>query len=64
MLRQLRSGKVRLHTEPRAAATLFAIGKKDSDKQRVIWNGKDISLAAKRPPKPPLRATPAALAGL
>ena len=64
VLRQLRSGKVRLHTEPQVAATLFAVGKKDSDKQRIIWNGKEISEAALKPPKPPLQANPAALSEL
>ena len=62
--RQLRAGKVRLARSVNAGATIFPVAKKDSIKQREVWSGDRVSLAAARPPKPPDLASPSALLGL
>ncbi len=64
VVRQLRAGKVALMLRPKAVAATFTIGKKGKDALREIWNGKEITQAAARPPKPPLQANPSALAEL
>ena len=62
--RQLRSGKVVLANSAFATATVFAVGKKQNDKQREVWNGARITEMALPPPAPPLLANPAALGEL
>jgi hypothetical protein len=62
--RQLRAGKVALCRDPAAVAGVFAVGKQGSGRLREVWNGRSITEAAARPPKPPLQANPAALAEL
>mmetsp|Transcript_41458 Transcript_41458/g.117297 ORF Transcript_41458/g.117297 Transcript_41458/m.117297 type:complete len:868 (+) Transcript_41458:136-2739(+) len=48
----LRCGKLRLRRQAEAAAPVFVVGKRGSHLLRQIWSGHDISLAARRPPKP------------
>ena len=55
--RQLLCAKVELRTRVKAGADVFAVGNTNA-KLREIWNGHILSLAAKRPPKPPHIATP------
>ena len=64
VLRQLRSGKVRLASTVKAAASTFTIGKKGGLELREIYNGTAVTEAALPPPKPPWQATPAALTEL
>lgn len=59
--RQLLGGKVQLQTCARGGAGVFAVGKKDSDKLREVWNGSRLSAAALKPSKPPHLASPSAL---
>ena len=60
MLRELRSGKSELRRAARGGGSVFAVGKA-SGKQRAIGDGKRVTAAARRPPKPPHLASPAAL---
>ena len=59
--RQLRSRKVRLLPAVQGGGTIFAVKKKDSDKLREVWHGKQLSEVATRPPPPPLLASPGRL---
>jgi len=61
--RGLQCGKLRLRRVVAASADIFA-RVKASGKQRELWNGHDISLAAQRPPKPRRLASPSALLDL
>ena len=56
--RQLRAGLLRLAVSCRGGAYVFPFGKAGG-KQRVVWNGTRISLAAARPPAPLHLADPA-----
>ena len=62
--RQLKAGKVALMRAPICSAGTFVVGKGDSDRQREVWNGGDISAASCDPPKPRLLADPASLTAL
>ena len=64
VVRQLRSGKVRLWSRIRGGGTVFGVGKKDSAKLREVWHGSKVSAAAVRPPVPPHLASPTALLDL
>ena len=61
VLRQLRCGKVRLRREVFSGASIFAVGKKGKDTQREVWNSRELSAIAERPPVPPHLASPSAL---
>ena len=56
--RQLRANILRLATSCRGGASVFPVGKAGG-KQRVVWNGTRVSLAAARPPAPLHLADPA-----
>ena len=49
--RQLRAGLLRLAVSCRGGASVIPVGKAEG-KQRVVWNGTRVSLAAARPPVP------------
>jgi len=55
----LRCGKVRLRQQVRAAASVFAVGKRGKNAQREVWSGAVVSTAAPRPPRPPRLGNPA-----
>lgn len=57
-VRQLEAGLLRLASSCKAGASVFPVGKAGG-KQRVVWNGTRMSLAASRPPPPLHRADPA-----
>ena len=57
--RQLRAGLLRLNSRCLAGASIFPVGKAGG-KQRAVWNGTRVSLAAARPPAPLHLADPAA----
>ena len=57
-VRQLRAKLLRLATFCRGGASVFPVGKAGG-KQRVVWNGTRVSLAAARPPAPLHLADPA-----
>jgi hypothetical protein len=63
-VRELRAGKLDLAMSVRAAATSFVVGKKDSQKQREVWHGGQLSALALPPPPPPFLASPGALTEL
>ena len=63
-IRMLRAGRLRLMKAALASADTFVIGKRDTSKLREIWNGGLLTKAATAPDKPPLQASPAALATL
>ena len=48
----------------RGGGCIFAVGKKDSDKQREVWHGSRVSQASADPPSPPDLASPSALLAL
>ena len=58
-VRQLRAGLLRLASGCRGGASVFPVGKAEG-KQRVVWNGTRVGLAAARPPAPLHLADPAA----
>lgn len=60
LLRQLWARKVGLVGAANAAAGTFAVGKK-TGRQREVWDGSAISIAASPPPKSPLQADPGSL---
>ena len=47
-VRQLRAGLLRLASSCKGGASVFPVGK-SAGKQRVVWNGTRVSLAASRP---------------
>jgi len=61
--RELQLGKLRLATDVAATGSVFARSKA-GDRQRPLWNGRDISLLAARPPKPPSLANPSCFGDL
>ena len=61
VLRQLRCGKVQLHSSIVAGAGIFPIAKKGTAAQREVWNGSFLSALARRPLRPPHLASPTAL---
>ena len=63
-VRELRAGRLGLSRSALCSADVFAVGKRDSDKQRVVWNGSRISEVCDRPPMPPMLANPHALGDL
>ena len=54
----LQNGKVSLMRQATAAASIFAIGKKDSSKLREIWAWQHISARSARLPAPPRLGNP------
>ena len=54
-------GKVRLMFRPRHVAGRFVVGKRDTGRQRPVWNGSTLSEAAHAPPMPRRLANPACL---
>ncbi|CAE7835845.1 unnamed protein product [Symbiodinium sp. CCMP2592] len=56
--RELRCGKLRLRSEVRGLAKVFAVPKSDRARQRKIWDGSHISEMASKPPKPERLANP------
>ena len=56
-VRQLRAGLLHLAGSCKGGASVFPVGKAGG-KQRVVWNGTRISLAAPRPPPPVHLADP------
>ena len=62
--RQLLARKVRLSSEPLAAADVFMIPKREEGRQREVWNGSVITSLALDPLAPPRLVTPAALVNL
>ncbi len=57
-VRQLRAGLLVLLSECRGGATVFPVGK-TGGRQRLVWHGTRVSLAAAKPPAPRSLATPA-----
>ena len=64
VVKQLRGGKLALLQDALAAAQVFCVGKRGSHKLREVWHGGGLTSCAARAPKPPLQASPAALANL
>ena len=62
--RELRAGKLGLASDACAAASVFVVGKRDSEAQREVWDGSLVSDAAMPPPKPPRLPNLCALADL
>jgi len=58
----MQCGKVRLRLLTRAAASVFAVGKRGKTSQREVWSGGLVSDHARRPPKPPRLGNPAMFA--
>mmetsp|Transcript_39239 Transcript_39239/g.104782 ORF Transcript_39239/g.104782 Transcript_39239/m.104782 type:complete len:816 (+) Transcript_39239:142-2589(+) len=58
---QLRAGKLGLCSSPAAGGTVLAISKQGSARQREVWHGRRVSLAAVRPPRPRHLACPSSL---
>ncbi|OLP95208.1 hypothetical protein AK812_SmicGene22693 [Symbiodinium microadriaticum] len=56
--RELRCGKLRLRSEVRGVAKVFAVPKSDRTRQRKIWDGSHLSEIASKPPKPERLANP------
>ena len=63
VLRQLKVQKVALAVDPKAAARVFQVPKRNGN-QREVWDGGRLTRAAQRPPPPPYLANPGALAEL
>mmetsp|Transcript_31927 Transcript_31927/g.101443 ORF Transcript_31927/g.101443 Transcript_31927/m.101443 type:complete len:854 (-) Transcript_31927:1008-3569(-) len=63
-IRLLRAGKLSLMRKAAASADTFMVGKKGGVRLRENWNGKELTEAALPSKKPPLQASPAALATL
>ena len=61
VVRQLRAGKFGLHAAVSGGGGFFVVGKSEADRLRPIWHGRDVSLAAERPPKPRRLGNPASL---
>jgi hypothetical protein len=57
--KMLECGKVRLMFKPKASASTFAIGKRESMRLREVWSGNHVSRCARTPPKPPRLGNPA-----
>ncbi|CAE7391735.1 unnamed protein product [Symbiodinium microadriaticum] len=57
VVRELRCGKLFLREEAKGIGGVFAVGK-SSGRQRKIWNGSAVSVAAASPPKPHRLANP------
>ena len=56
--RELRCGKLRLRSEVRGVAKVFAVPKSERGRQRKIWDGSRLSEMASKPPKPERLANP------
>ena len=58
--KQLRCGKLGLSTWCKAGGTTFAVGKPGGSRLREVWDGRRLSEASARPPKPRHLASPTA----
>ena len=56
--RKLRCGKLRLRSEVRGVAKVFAVPQSDRTRQRKIWDGSHLSEIASKLPKPERLANP------
>ena len=61
VVKQLRCGKLGLSTWCKAGGTTFAVGKPGGSRLREVWDGRRVSEASARPPKPRHLASPTAL---
>ena len=61
IIREINVGKVRLMLHPKHVAGRFVVGKRDTDRQRPVWNGSSLSEDAHAPPMPRRLANPACL---
>ena len=61
IVREFRVGKVRFMLRPKHVAGRFVVGKRDTERQRPVWNGSSLSEAAHAPPMPRRLANPACL---
>ena len=59
--REVQVGKARLMLRPRHVAGRFVVGKRDTGRQRPVWNGSSLSEVAHSPPMPRRLANPACL---
>ena len=64
IVKHWRNGQCGLRSYVHASAPIFAVSKPGKEKQRVIWNGSELSRRAALPPKPPLLISPTSLAHL
>ena len=64
VVRQLRAKQLGLAVHALGGGKVVAVGKPGGKRQRAVWNGRRVSLAASRPPKPRHLASPTALAHL
>ena len=62
-VRELQCGKLRLFRHVENVGGVFAVGKSEN-RQRKIWDGSALSLAAARPPKPRRLANPSSFLDL
>ena len=64
MVKQLRAKQLGLTARPLGGGKVVAVGKPGGTRQRAVWNGRRVSAAASRPPRPRHLASPTALAYL
>ena len=64
IIKQLRGNKLVLLRGAKGAGKVFCVGKRGTHKLREVWHGGALTRQAARAPKPPLQASPAALANL